>query len=383
MGGGSQANGAGDTKQQAGPFAELFCSRPFTFVEVTGWQDPKGDVFVCCPTWLDTPIGNIRAGSLQEIWNGARAQEIRRSILDGTFEYCDASRCGFLQTRRGPVQRREDVDDPRMRGVIQQRLTVLPEGPAEVVCSFDKSCNLSCPTCRTELIVEHGRRDQIEDIRSRLQEEWLEDARWMQITGSGDPFGSPFFREWLHTMRREDLPRLEQLDLISNGLLWTRANWEAIDEDVRLLIKGAAISIDAATPGTYAANRRGGNWDHLLANLELISELRRDGPLRHLTISMVVQDNNFREMPDFVRLGRRFGADVVYFSQLVDWGTFEPAELRRRQVHRRDHACHRDFLDVLDDEVLRDPIAFLGNLTELGSRTVRRTMFGGETTPGE
>jgi MoaA/NifB/PqqE/SkfB family radical SAM enzyme len=352
-------------KRGSEDFSGYFCSRPFTFVEVTGWQKPKGDVFVCCPTWLDTPIGNIRSGSMDEIWNGPTAQEVRQSILDGSYKYCRLSRCGFLQMKTGPVQKLEDVDDPQMKEVIEKRLTKLPYGPREVTCSFDKSCNLSCPSCRTELIIENGLRDEIEDIQSKLQSQWLRDARWMSITGSGDPFGSPFFRKWLRSMRREDLPNLETLHLISNGLLWTPHNWEAIPADIRALVRTAAISIDAARPDTYAVNRRRGNFDKLLRNLEFVSKLRKNGPINHMTISMVVQENNFEEMPEFVALAKRFGFDLVYFSQLVDWGTYPKEELLNRQVHRLEHPRHGDLLEVLQMPELRDPIVFLGNLTQL------------------
>lgn len=346
-------------------FSGYFCSRPFTFVEVTGWQKPKGDVFVCCPTWLDTPIGNILDGSMEEIWNGATAQDVRRSILDGSYSYCRLSRCGFLQMKTGPVQRIEDVDDPQMLDVIENNLTSLPYGPREVTCSFDKSCNLSCPSCRVELIIETGLRDEIESIQERLQSEWLHNARWMSITGSGDPFGSPFFRKWLRSMRRADLPNLETLHLISNGQLWTPHNWNAIPAEIRSLVKKAAISIDAARPETYAVNRRRGNFDKLLRNLDFVSTLRRDGPIEHMTISMVVQENNFEEMPEFVDLAKRFGFDLVYFSQLVDWGTYPKEELLQRQVHRPEHPRHQALLDVLMAPQMFEPNVFLGNLTDL------------------
>ena len=38
-------------------------------------------------------------------------------------------------------------------------------------------------------------------------------------------------------------------------------------------------------------------------------------------------------MPDFLRLAQRIGADEVYFSQLVNWGTFSVEEYARRAVH--------------------------------------------------
>jgi Radical SAM superfamily/Iron-sulfur cluster-binding domain len=353
----------------------LFCSRPFQWFEVSRGKE-EGEVFVCCPSWLDQPIGNLARQSVAEVWNGKIAQDIRRSILDGSFEYCNASRCPHLQTLTDPVQRTEDVTDPELRSAIRDQLTVVPWGPRQVNCSYDRSCNLSCPSCRTGLIVESRRRDEILEIQRKLRDDALPEARFLYITGSGDPFGSPFFRKWLQTLRRADAPRLEVIHLHTNAVLWTERIWATLSEDIRPLIKHADISIDAASPETYAINRRGGEFATLLRNLEFIATLRRAGPLQWLGINMVVQANNFVEMPDFVRLGRRFGVDTVYFHQLVNWGTFSDEEFRRRAVHLRDHPRHREFLGVLGHEVLADPIVHMGNLTELRPSHARETSAG-------
>jgi hypothetical protein len=62
----------------------------------------------------------------------------------------------------------------------------------------------------------------------------------------------------------------------------------------------------------------GGKFETLLKNLRFIATLRASGPLEWLGINIVVQANIFAEMPDSVRLGRRFGVDTVYFHQLVN-----------------------------------------------------------------
>lgn len=347
------------------PTAErLFCTKPFEWFEVTQLNG-RGGVYLCCPSWLDRPVGQLQHESVAEIWNGKAAQEIRRSILDGSFKYCNGARCPYLQTRTGPVTRVEDVTDDRLKAVIENDLTVLPYGPPKVICTYDQSCNLSCPSCRTKLIVERGDHEQaILRIQNTLQTEALNEADFLHITGSGDPFGSPYFRRWLQSMKKQDMPQLEWIHLHSNGLLWTPKMWQSISEDVRQLIKSAEISIDAATAATYAVNRRGGNFETLLKNLGFISTLRRDGPLAFLKISMVVQANNFMEMPDFVRLGQRSNCDQVYFSQLVNWGTFAENEFARRAIHRPTHPQHAAFIDVLQDEIFNEPIVDLGNLTE-------------------
>jgi wyosine [tRNA(Phe)-imidazoG37] synthetase (radical SAM superfamily) len=343
----------------------LFCSKPFKWFEVTGWYDPKGDVFMCCPGWLQTTIGNVQFQSVWDIWNGKKAQEIRQTILDGSFQYCSRQRCAFFQTVSGPVQRADEIKDEDLREAIEHEWTVLPYGPREINCSYDKSCNLSCPSCRSETIVETDKEREIAAIQKRLQEEALGGAHRLYITGSGDPFGSPFFRAWLQAMKKEDMPNIRNIHLHTNAQLWTRESWNKISEEIQAYVTSTEISVDAAKPETYRINRRGGSFHRLTENLEFISSLRKNGPLGSVTLSMVVQENNFVEMPDFVSLGRQFGFDTVYFSRLFNWGTFSEEEYQRRAVHLTGHPKHRLFIDLIREDLFKDSMVHLGNLTEL------------------
>lgn len=346
----------------------MFCSKPFTWLEVSrGSLAGEGDTFMCCPSWLPTPIGNARTQTIEEMWNGETAQAIRESMHDGSLRYCDRSRCPYLQSPGGPdnpVQRKVDVTDPQLRDAIDRRLTVLPHGPLDINCSYDRSCNLSCPSCRTAVIVEKREKARVLRIQQRLTEEALPGARMLYITGSGDPFGSPFFRKWLQTMERAQMPNVRIIHLHTNALLFTPRIWATIPADVRELVKSVDISIDAARPETYAINRRGGDFDTLLRNLEFIGTLRRDGPIAWLGINMCVQTNNFREMPEFVRLGARFRVDTVYFQQIVNWGTFTDQEFAKRAVHLPGHPLRDELGAVLADRALDEPWVMLGNLEE-------------------
>lgn len=343
----------------------LFCAQPFTRFEVLGGGSNRGEVFPCCQSWLKKSFGNMSDKPVSAVWNGSDAQAIRKSILDGTFRYCRANVCPYLQRVDGPVQRISDVSDPRMREVIAAQLTELPFGPTDVICCFDQSCNLSCPTCRKTVIMETAHGDAIIDIQKRLEDEALQDAKLLYITGSGDPFGSPFFRSWLQTIKRESIPNLERILLHTNALLWTPRMWESIPIDTRTLIKAARISIDAATSGTYTVNRRGGDFETLCDRLAFIRGLRERGPLEFLEFHMTVQVNNFREMPAFLAFGREYLCDRVSFHQLLDWGSFSPEEFAARAIHRPVHPEHEVFLDMLLDPRLEDPIVDLSNLTDL------------------
>jgi hypothetical protein len=342
----------------------LFCTKPFTWFEVSRW-DREGEVFVCCPGWMTSGIGNLLDSTVAEVWNGDRAQDIRRSILDGSFEYCIEARCPFLQSKSGPVQLVDDVKDALMRQAIDQNLTLLPWGPQEINASYDRSCNLSCPSCRTEVIMEHARKNEILSIQTKLTNEALGEAKFLYITGSGDPFGSPYFREWLTSMRLSDMPQLEKIYLHTNGLLWTQRNWERIHPEIRARVLEAHVSIDAASPGTYAINRRGGDFERLLRNLEFVARDLRPSPLLWLGVSMVVQENNFEEMADFVRLGQRFGVNGVYFSQIVNWGTFSDEEFSKRAIHLPEHPRHGELIEALRNPILDSPEVYIGNLSYL------------------
>jgi MoaA/NifB/PqqE/SkfB family radical SAM enzyme len=207
--------------QNHGKGERIFCAQPFTRFEVLGGGGERGEVFFCCQNWITKSIGNITEKSVQDVWNGKAARDIRRSILDGTFEYCRADLCPYLQRIDGPVQRVKDVKDERLLEIIRKELTIVPFGPSDVICCFDQSCNLSCPSCRTNIIMETVHGHAILDIQKRLEDQALADARLLYITGSGDPFGSPFFRRWLQTMSRSAMPKLERIHLHTNGLLWT------------------------------------------------------------------------------------------------------------------------------------------------------------------
>jgi len=177
------------------------------------------------------------------------------------------------------------------------------------------------------------------------------------VAGFGDPFGSPSYRSLLQKMNEKDFPRLHTIRLHTNGQLWDRVMWESMPYAAGL-VRSAEISMDAATPATYAANRRGGDFSGLLRNLAFIRSL--NVPVK---LSFVVQRNNYREMPAFVALARDFGCEV-YFSQLVNWGTFCAGEFAARAVHDARHAEHASFLEILATLADTDDVD-LGNLRPL------------------
>jgi hypothetical protein len=335
-----------------------FCSRPFEFFGV----DAAGKIRVCCEDWLPTPIGDVRSGSPAEQWNSPTAVAVRESILDGSYRYCDSERCPALV--KGALPPIQQLDRERDRRWVQNGRTVLDELPETLSLGYDPTCNLKCATCRSGIIALKGaEREWAAGVHAAVVEELMPTARQAIITGNGDALASPIYRRFLRTFDRSAFRDLRLL-LMTNGLLLTARMWDSL-APAHGAIAGVSISVDAATPETYALNR-GGRFEKLVDNLRFLGELQRGGEIEYLEISFVVQTNNYREMPAFVALAREVGCTSVLFMKLIHWpGTYDEAEHAVRAVHARTHPLHEDFLHVLSDPSLDAPNVDLSNLSDL------------------
>jgi sulfatase maturation enzyme AslB (radical SAM superfamily) len=353
--------GTGETKVA---LEGRFCQVPFQ--EVT--LEESGACFTCCSSWLPTPMGNVRSVSLSEMWNGPVMRKIRESIYDGSFRYCRHDRCPKIQNGSLTTLREAEAH-PRYGTAVTARATTLEHLPQVVIMVNDRSCNLYCPSCRTERINfrEGSNFEEMANIQKRFLATWLESPNdedfTLSITGSGDPFASRVYRELLYGLDGSLYPNMK-IALQTNGVLLTPRNWERM-KGIHGNISSILISLDAATPETYAVTRRGGHWKTLIENCRRLGELRTAGEIRLLRYDFVAQKANFREMPAFVKLARELGGDRAYFSRLVDWGTWPRAEFLKQCVWNDAHALRADFMEVLRDPALRDPFVDLGNLSSL------------------
>ena len=331
-----------------------FCRAPFQNIETA----PDGGVYFCCPAWLPVPIGRLSGeGGSDAVWNSAAAQEIRRSVHDGDYRYCSRTHCPHLSLDTLPVP--DEVKNAELRGMAANRTTTIGRGPKKIVLSHDRSCNLSCPSCRTMTIL--ARKDEqkrLNQVADDVILPMLRDADRVHVTGSGDPFGSAHFRYVLKRVTRDGFPKL-RLDIQTNGVLFDEAAWIDLDLDGR--IDKVAISMDAATEPTYVITRRGGDFARLMDNLAFLGGKRAAGDLKTIRLDFVVQAINFREMPAMVAIAGQFGFDGIKFQMIRNWNTYSPAEFAANNIGSREHPDYAAFLEVLRQDVLQAPtIEFWG-----------------------
>lgn len=320
-----------------------YCSKPFTWFEV----QIDGRVFLCCPTWLPYPVGNIFDNTIAEVWNSERVVKIRESIYDGSFRYCNKPLCPEIQSNF--LKRLDTVDE-------QDRWTLDPTGfPKNINFSTDESCNLSCPSCRTDKILHgHGAEyDHRKALDDRIWNEILARPRDIDInihiTGSGDPFGSKIFRERLLSLDATDRPNMK-FYLRTNGVMMTPKIWNQLNR-IESNIKNIHISFDAANKSTYDITRRGGDWDTLIENVKYIDPIARRLGIQ-LFYDFVVQDINAFEMLEFCELVNSISPNyyLIHFTRVSDWGTWDRENFMKRAIWMNTHEKHAEWLEYISDK---------------------------------
>jgi len=325
----------------------------------------RGETFACaCPAWVPFSIGNVlNAESADALWNSQTAQEIRRSILDGDFRYCSRTQCSFIAARKLP--RRSDITKPKLRAYIDNHTTRIDELPEMVELNHDPTCNLACPSCRTELILARGAEV---DLYARASERVIlpllqKTEGHTYITGGGEAFASKHFRKVLGALNRREYPGL-YVYLITNGQLITPRRWSEFP-DLPEMLAIVAVSVDAARPETYEKIRRPGRWAPLQENLQFLARMRRANQIPLLGLNFVVQKENFREMLEFVALADSLGADHIWFQRVVNYGTYEEAVFADVNVTAPSHPDHAELLEILRHPMLRRPTINMDMLLSL------------------
>ncbi len=382
-----RAGGAIDGVGQNG-LADLrgrFCPRPFEVLvssQSLGWnaetnttEQVMGSSYLCdCAAWLPFIAGNVvEADSADSVWNSEGAQEIRRSIFDGDYSYCSRTMCPAIVNDALP--RMEDVTAPRLRRIIDNRETVLPDAPRLIALGHDSSCNLACPSCRVELVMANKTQsEKLDRARDRVILPLLRNNQvGVHLTAWGDPFASRHYRSILEALRDDDFKDVS-LSILTNGLGLTPHVWTTMPHLAEKIVE-LRVSIDAATKETYENVRRPGRWDVLMENLKRMGELNRAGTFGRnrlhngvrwvntdlaidneiaFALAFVVQSANFREMPAFVELTNEVGADAIVFQKYYSLGHEDATVFASKDVTSPAHPEHSALQEILAHPFMQD-----------------------------
>ena len=315
------------------------CTNPFKILEMHEWFSGQ-----CVPEWLlkYVPIHT----DLDKVWNSKEAVEVRESVLDGSYKFCDKTQCPYLEylLKYGKV----DSKGPIVNKVDFPNNLLSTDGPHRIDLDFDSSCNYKCPSCRKDTyMADDTKMDAIGKRLVEVKDVFGKSVKELYLSASGDPLVSKSYRKFLQTFNPTEFPNLQSIHFHTNASMWNKKVWESMP-NVHKFVKSCEISIDAATKETYETKvRLNGNWDNLISNLKFISTIKG---LRLIKPSFVVQQKNYKEMYDFAELMKSiFGSKVlVLFVKMNNWGTFTDDEFMKEKIWDSTHPEYDDFIIQLN-----------------------------------
>ena len=319
--------------------SKKFCKAPWDFLLVGADYSTQ-----CC--YINKNIGKIKSGDLFEVWNSDEAKEVRRSILDGDFKYCKQEICPYIQEDTLPDR---DSNDTEIRTIIDNYVLDYDGIPGYIHLCNDLSCNLECPSCRKEKITQYLNEedfkinDEFQLKLLKLLEKNPNKIVTINITGSGDPFASKLYREFLFNIDGNKYPNL-RIGLQTNGVMMTPKYWDKIKRIHKNLIH-IMISVDAATKEVYDKVRVGGDWDILNNNIKFLrDEIEKNNLKIYTEMSFILQQKNYKDLPKFVELADEYGFTPVTYI-IYPW--YESSFFTEAMVYKKSHPEYEHFLEIL------------------------------------
>lgn len=314
-----------------------FCSVPFNSVHLV----PGGDVYVC--GWSDEKIGNVLKEDIEKIWGGEKAEKIRKSIIEDSYQYCRAVSCPYLENDSLPYLTEEEM----------QREAVKSSCPTKYSVACDFTCNHSCPSCRDKIFVgDADYKEKLQKITDRLLP-YLNAADEVVTCGNGDVFSSPQMLSMVERLRPEK--DCFTLYIETNGVLFDEEHWKKMEHLAGYNVK-VVVTPNSFEPKTFKYLNGGHDtYDRLIENLYFIRELRKKELVNFYEISIVVQDRNFLELPGFAeRCLKDFEVDRVVVKPLYRWFCLPEDMYWHKDVLNPRHPYHQEYLEMLKAPILNE-----------------------------
>jgi len=327
-------------------YYELDCQSMLTHLDLSA----RGRVDTCCATFLNVSVGNLLVQDMNDIWKSRLHKILCVSILNRTYSFCKKNICPALLNKE-----KQEYDEKHFSYTYQK---IAIHAPVANI-AIDFSCNLYCETCRTHVQVA-SLEDQKEllFLADKVLEQVVPYTHFIMMAGNGEVFLSKAYEKIWSSYKSK---KCEYFQVLSNGILFTKEKWNKLikGRDSEILF---CVSIDAATKQTYQKLRRGGEWDKLIDNMKFAAGLKKEGKIKYFRLNFVVQRENYKEIPEFIKLGISLGCDRILFTKLLNWGTYTEEEFEKRSMVDLDGKPRVELQKILNESICQDPIVDIGTL---------------------
>lgn len=317
------------------------CNRALDFFQI---YDCDGRTRICCWT-RDCYIGKITENSVYELYHGEAANHIRNRHIADDYSLCKKDACPYLATG--------EIDKHKVT------INDIPEYPRSIYIGFEQVCNYACRSCTIHNTMIKNRNRNLEE-NYRIIEERIKEAlpyvKHISANGCGELFVSEHTLNLLSSWEPKAPIEECSVTLESNGSLFDEEHWKRIESlsiyhlRVNITVMSFEEDIYQYLSGTKLPISRIEN------NLRFIKNLRQKGIVNYFEIATVVQEQNFRTMPEFVRRCiYEFGADYVRLRPYEWWGECPKDEAWFKDIRNPHHSLYQEYKSVMAAEIMKNP----------------------------
>lgn len=301
----------------------------------------NGDVRMC--PWAGYyVIGNLVDNSFEELFSNEKTRKFIETLNNETYDYCIEEEC--------PFQAHND-----MKSHIKS-FDKYPAYPRFLSLSYDNHCNYNCTCC----VLNDNKPTNMEK-QEKIEKEVIKilpEVTCLNANGCGEFFCSDSIIRMINAWNPKDKENASFV-LETNGSLFTPSNWDKIksvgkykfnaditvmsfDEKAYQLLSGTKLPIS-----------------NIINNLKFVKHLREKGIINQLEIATVIQERNFRTLPEFTRRClEEFGADRVRIRRFLPQKAMDENIEWFFDVRNPKHPYHQEYLEVMKDPIFKDPRVF-------------------------
>ena len=330
------------------------CPYPFSRLQTSNYEDRfeeiRGTFLPCVPSWFKENYFKIPHNyTLDDIWNGEQARELRKKMYEGDFSFCNREACQI------PLFSIEEMSDPNMlfletpispenlKAIIEKN-PIMPVGPSSIYLTSDFTCNLKCPICRSELITNGPPTASALEEFNYVQKH-RSSLEVIKFANGGEVFYSKLQRALLKSINKNDFPKIRRIHIVSNGTLFNSKAYEELAPGSSF-IKDVNISIDAGSKAIYE-KVRGPYWEQVCENIEWLGRLRYEGKLDYYSFHVIITKDNFRDIPNMVELGKLCRVDRILVQPYLNGPGHGYKDYFEQAIHLPSHPEYSDFVNLM------------------------------------
>ena len=318
------------------------CDRIANFVQIT---DFHGTVRLC--GWLKGGgvIGSLENDNFYDIYHGAEANRLRNLLKNHDYSECDIDACPYLAMNE-PEKHEIEYDDNC-------------EWPESIYLAYENVCNYKCTSCFVHEDMIKNRCHNLDEAYKNIEEKLVDvlpHVKHIGANGLGEFFAPTHIIDLIKKWKPLEKADKCSISIETNGSLFNKNNWDKIEFlskyniSVHVTVMSFEERIYQYLSGTSLP------VENIKSNLQLISELRKEGKIKYFELATVYQESNFRQLPEFVKQCLEYNPDYIRLRPYEPW--FDKTEIPQWFTDMRavGHPFYNEFLKVMEDPVFQNPI---------------------------